>query len=84
MIAAGVGNPPAPASVQGAWGVFKMEGQKRPTLAFRLPHAYPPGTPTSRPSSAYLTRLMRLGRPPDASKKSQDASKTAQDAAKMA
>ena len=42
VIAAGVGNPPAPALGRAASSVIRMEGQKRPNLAFRLAHAHPP------------------------------------------
>ena len=36
MIAAGVGNPPAPASVQGARGVFRTLGQNLAKFGLRL------------------------------------------------
>ena len=40
---------------QGAMGVFRTERQKRPTLAFRLAHAYPPNPRVPR----YIRRPFR-------------------------
>ena len=76
MIAAGVGNPPAPCREAGRQGRVQDHFPKRPTLAFTLPHAYPPGQLPERPSHSQLLPL------PSAFSV-QHASKTAQDASKM-
>ena len=62
VIAAGVGNPPAPA-LQGCQGVFRTEGQKLAKFGLRLAHAYPPRLPISPRFGAYPVGFFGLRRP---------------------